>query len=1038
MTESSFPNTFASVPNYGIGRIIRQNEDGSYLVAFLDVPGVPPIPISSFEATPCGLQNDTRVWIEPGPDSAHWRAGRIGAERDAGSTYWVMLPNGIKEQIDEARIWTRWEREPSNLMAMLENLVAETPHLYINRLDAVRALVKQFSRTAGLTGLWSSLVELHEHQIEVARRVLTDPVPRYLLADEVGLGKTIEAGLIIRQHLVDNPDARVLVLVPSHLIGQWKGELTKKFLISDFGPGRVKVAAHDNFEAYRTDYSMVVVDEVHRLSRHPLKATPDETAVYKRLVSVCHPAPRLLLLTATPVRAQGNDYLAILHLLDPSSHPLEDVDTFNRKLAMRGEISEMLLGFDENMLASFVEDYVNYFRSKITDDVNLAHKLDTLQQLANKEEDIAAAVRSVKSHIALRYRLHSRMIRNRRQGRLLQQFPVRGRQLSRAISVNTTQRNVLNALGELRSYAGDMDILSPDVLGSFRDVLSMLQTGHWPTDQCRDKAVVYLNESLVSQCEIAVKSDEVEKNRIAAIIDYCENLRTPSGGHHNKPKVLFSTSPTFADALASALSEKWGPLRVVRLAANSDPLHTQALIDSFQSLTGNSFLVCDATVEEGVNLQFADRVILADLPLLSGNLEQRIGRFDRFSLSIEPVAFAVVTSDSPFESLWFDYLNTTGIFRDSVANLQYALSVRDDDLLKTWLTLGLVVANEIIAATPELISHETKELAKQDLLDSSELSEEINPFMRSLKLAERELPEAGKVLVTWAGDLGFRDHSIKNEGPRIFKGMTILSKPRRGGLLFNASVAMRLRPEQWENKLCIDRAQTIDHGDSRLLGVGNPVIDAIFDFTRNDERGRVCARLIKHPQAPPDSTILFADLHFLIEPNFDEIEKIAIEFAEDYRALQTQCRQWFPTVMVPCLLDKKGVEVSEQIRKIIESPYDSSQPLDINLGGSGYDTFVSLTGDMNWVEYCRLMESKARTLCAMNEEVVNAISSAVSAAGQHFHDRRVAAESRIDAGMEPGSLALPDELSSQILAALSEPKQSLDCVRVTFIQGPSA
>ena len=1038
MTESCLPSTFASVSNYGTGRVIRQNDDGSYDVAFLDVPGVPPIEINSFDVKLCGLQNDTRVWIEPGPDSAHWRAGRIGAERDTGSTYWVMLPNSATERIDELRIWTRWEREPSNLIAMLENLVSETPHLYINRLDAVRALVKQFSRTAGLTGLWSSLVELHEHQIEVARRVLTDPVPRYLLADEVGLGKTIEAGLIIRQHLVDNPDAKVLVLVPSHLIGQWKGELTKKFLISDFGPGRVKVAAHDDFEAYQTDFSMVVVDEVHRLSRHPLKATPDETAVYKRLVSVCHPAPRLLLLTATPVRAQGNDYLAILHLLDPSSHPLEDVDAFNRKLAMRGEISEMLLGFDENMLASFVEDYVNYFRSKITDDVNLAHKLDTLQQLANEEEDIAPAVRSVKSHIALRYRLHSRMIRNRRQGRLLQQFPVRGRQLSRAISVNTTQRNVLNALGELRSYAGDMDILSPDVLGSFRDVLSMLQTGHWPTDQCRDKAVVYLNESLVSQCEIAVKSDEVEKNRIAAIIDYCENLRTPSGGHHNKPKVLFSTSPTFADALASALSEKWGPLRVVRLAANSDPLHTQTLIDSFQSLTGNSFLVCDATVEEGVNLQFADLVILADLPMLSGNLEQRIGRFDRFSLSIEPVAFAVVTSDSPFESLWFDYLNTTGIFRDSVANMQYALSVRDDDLLKTWLTLGLVVANEIIAATPELISHETKELAKQDLLDSSELSEEINPFMRTLKLAERELPETGKALVTWAGDLGFRDHSIKNEAPKIFKGMTILSKPRRGGLLFNASVAMRLRPEQWENKLCIDRAQTVDHGDSRLLGVGNPVIDAIFDFTRNDERGRVCARLIKHPQAPPDSTILFADLHFLIEPNFDEIEKIAIEFAEDYRALQTQCRQWFPTVMVPCLLDKKGVEVSEQIRKIIESPYDSSQPLDINLGGSGYDTFVSLTGDMNWAEYCRLMESKARTLCAMNEEVVNAISSAVSAAGQHFHDRRVAAESRIDAGMEPGSLALPDELSSQILAALSEPKQLLDCVRVTFIQGPSA
>jgi ATP-dependent helicase HepA len=1038
MTESSLPSTFASVPNYGTGRIIRQNDDGSFDVAFLDVPGVPPIEINSFDVRLCGLQNDTRVWIEPGPDSAHWRAGRIGAERDTGSTYWVLLPNSVTERIDELRIWTRWEREPSNLIAMLENLVSETPHLYISRLDAVRALMKQFSRTAGLTGLWSSLVELHEHQIEVARRVLTDPVPRYLLADEVGLGKTIEAGLIIRQHLVDNANARVLVLVPSHLIGQWTQELTKKFLISDFGLGRVRVAAHDDFVAYQTDYSMVVVDEVHRLTRHPLNATPDEDAIYSRLVSVCHSAPHLLLLTATPVRAQGNDYLAILHLLDPSSHPLLDTETFNQKLAMRGEIAEMLLGFDENMPPSFVEDYVKHFRKVISDDVNLAKKLDNLEQLANNEEDIASAVRSVKSHIAHRYRLHSRMIRNRRQGRLLQQFPVRGRRLSKTISVNATQKTVPNALDELRSYAGDMDSLSSDAIVSIRDVLSLLQTGHWPADQCREKAVLYLNKSLVSKCELAVQQDKIENERIAAIIDYCDQLRTPSGGRHNEPKVIFSTSPTFADAIANAFRDKWGPLRVVRLAANSDPLHTQTLIDSFRSLTGNAFLVCDATVEEGVNLQFADLVILADLPMLSGSLEQRIGRFDRFSLSIRPVEFAVVTSDSPFEALWFDYLNTTGIFSDSVANLQFALSVRDDDFVKSWLTLGPVATNEIIAGTPELISNEKKEIAKQDLLDSSELSEEINPFMRSLKLAERELAGCGKAIVTWAGDLGFKDHSVRNEAPRIFKGLTILSKPRRGGLLFNASVAMRLRPDQWENKLCIDRGQAIDHGDSRLLGVGNPVIDAIFDFTRNDERGRVCARLIKHPKAPPGSTILFADLHFLIEPNFDEIEKIAKEFGLESRALNTQCRQWFPTVMVPYYLDAKGTEVADQIRKIIDNPYDSSDPLDINLGGSGYDTFVSLSGDMNWVEYCRLMEHKAQTLCAMNEEVANARTTAISAARQHFHDRRVVAESRIDAGMESEPLALLDALSSQIFVALSEPKQSLDCVRVTFIQGPIA
>lgn len=1038
MSKVESPVRYASVPDYGTGRIIRENDDGSVVVAFLDVPGVAPIEITSSRVVKCELLDDTRVWVEPGPDSLHWRAGRVAASRNPDGTYWVALPNIKTEQIPESQIWTRFEREPSDLIAMLENLVTETPHLFVNRLGAIRALVNQVSRTAGLTGLWSSLVELHEHQIEVARRVLSDPLPRYLLADEVGLGKTIEAGLVIRQHLTDIPDARVLILAPSHLIGQWKDELKKKFLVADFGLGRVKVAAHDDFEAYRTDCSLVIIDEVHRLSQHPSTATPDEGAVYSRLVSVCHSAPRLLLLTATPVRAQGINYLAILHLLDPASHSLADVDAFQRKLAMRGDIAEMLLGFDEDMPVSFVEDYVNHFREAISDDVELGHKLDTLTVLADNGEDVKSAIRAVKSHIAHRYRLHRRMIRNRRQGRLLQQFPVRGRRLGPTVTVDATNSAVADALDELRSFVGDLDELSSAALGAIRNLMSLLQTGHWPSEQSRGESLLYLDESLVSKCELAVRTGKIETARIAAIIDFCERLRSPKGGQHNSPKVFFSTSTTFADALGLALGAKWGSSKVVRLTVRAEFDNTQALIESFRSQPGNAFLVCDATVEEGVNLQFSDLVILTDLPMHSGSLEQRIGRFDRFSLSNEPVVFTVVTSNGPFESLWFKYLMSTGIFSDSVANLQYALSDLDDDLLKNWLTLGSVAVNEIIAKTPELISNEKKELAKQDLLDSSEISEEINPFMRSLKLAERELPDAGKAIVTWAGDLGFRDHSARNEVPRIFKGLTILSKPRRGGLLFNASVAMRLRPEQWENKLCIDRAQAIDHGDSRLLGVGNPVIDAIFDFTRNDERGRVCARLIKHPKAPPGSTILFADLHFLIEPNFDEIKKIALELSWEVRALQTQCRQWFPTVMVPYYLDQKGVEVGEQIRKIIDNPYDSSDPLDINLGGSGYDTFVSLAGDMRWVEYCRRMEKQARTLCAMNEEVANARSSAISAARQHFHDRRVVAESRIDAGMDSESLALLDVLSSRVLNVLIEPKQSLDCVRVTFIQGPIA
>ena len=59
------------------------------------------------------------------------------------------------------------------------------------------------------------MIDLEPHQVEVVRRVLQDPVQRYLLADEVGLGKTIEAGILIRQYVLDDPDRhQVVVLVP--------------------------------------------------------------------------------------------------------------------------------------------------------------------------------------------------------------------------------------------------------------------------------------------------------------------------------------------------------------------------------------------------------------------------------------------------------------------------------------------------------------------------------------------------------------------------------------------------------------------------------------------------------------------------------------------------------------------------------------------------------------------------------------------------------------------------------------------------------
>ncbi len=74
-----------------------------------------------------------------------------------------------------------------------------------------------------MSAILSSVIDLEGHQVEVVRRVLQDPVQRYLLADEVGLGKTIEAGLLIRQCVLDcGKDAEIVIVVPDALVDQWQ------------------------------------------------------------------------------------------------------------------------------------------------------------------------------------------------------------------------------------------------------------------------------------------------------------------------------------------------------------------------------------------------------------------------------------------------------------------------------------------------------------------------------------------------------------------------------------------------------------------------------------------------------------------------------------------------------------------------------------------------------------------------------------------------------------------------------------------------
>lgn len=129
-------------------------------------------------------------------------------------------------------------------------------------------MIEQRAACAGMSGLLSASIYLEGYQVETVRRVSQDPVQRYLLADEVGLGKTIQAGVLIRQCVLDAPELhRVIVLVPDHLAGQWYEELRDRLRLDPLLGEQVRVlrAGERGLASYDPP-TMLVIDEAHHVA----------------------------------------------------------------------------------------------------------------------------------------------------------------------------------------------------------------------------------------------------------------------------------------------------------------------------------------------------------------------------------------------------------------------------------------------------------------------------------------------------------------------------------------------------------------------------------------------------------------------------------------------------------------------------------------------------------------------------------------------------------------------------------------------------
>jgi len=478
------------------------------------------------------LSPQTRAYVL---DEDRMQVGRINnylQQENGLITYEVRFPNGKVRDFNEIDLFVRPWNAPEDPAEMIAVGGAESQFLHDRRQAALRPLRSLSSAAQGLTSLISAGIDFVPHQVAAVRRILSDPIQRYLLADEVGLGKTIEAGLIIRQHLIDDPDTEVLVATPSALCEQWRRELSEKLRLDQFGEP-FECCSHAEIARVSRTPDVLVVDEAHHMVG--LDVGPLATAKV-RLRELARDVPVLLLLSATPPLGEEARFLGLLNLLDPLTHPLDDLDGFRVKLEQRRAIGRLLLSLDPTgsgivLRQRGAELARNFSGDPIVQE--LAPQL--IEATRETPERLIHLCRALKEHIADSYRIHQRLIRSRRADAKGWEFRPRGPNGDAMTHVriegdpNDELAVLLGTIEDWRSAAVDSlvdgNAGSPLITTRYRDLMGAVSEGADALRAWLDGAMpCFAGEAEILDALREQAQDYTDVDRIETMVDSVRRL----------------------------------------------------------------------------------------------------------------------------------------------------------------------------------------------------------------------------------------------------------------------------------------------------------------------------------------------------------------------------------------------------------------------------------------------------------------------------------------------------------------------------------
>ena len=733
---------------------------------------------------------------------------------------------------------------PEQLLSAQIQLHTARDRLIAGQLDdprrfELRAATLEYrnrARASTSRGFIGPRVELIPHQFYIASNAVRREQPRILLADEVGLGKTIEAGLIMHQLYLEERVERILILVPESLIHQWLVEMRRRFNLnfSIFDESRCAESVlpfdEDEGEAAPVDenpfdteqlviagidwlagsperqaqllaagWDMLVVDEAHHLH---WQESGESSASYQLVETLCAAVPSTLLLTATPENAGIDGHFARLRLLDPDRYA--SLQAFREEQAAYGAISDMiepLLTHNAGALAQADMQHA------------LAARLDA-DLLANLNSDPETHSTAAIEVLLDQFGTGRSLFRNSRSS--VGGFPAR--KLFRHPLALPPQ------LIELARAASLEQKLHPEVLLG----------DDWAAI---DPRLQWLESFLLQDAD-------------ARVLLICASAQTAQSLElYMRLRRGFATA-VFHEDLSLLERDR----AAAYFADNED---------------GAQMLVCSEIGSEGRNFQFAEHLVLFDLPMNPDLLEQRIGRLDRIGRDGEVNIHVPYFENSAQQGLLDWYENALHIF-ERPCTVGHAVMKHYEAALRDTLDGDQAALAELIQEASAHTGHLLEELhsGRNRLLELNSCRPGLSDELLNALRTEQRSEELASYLEQLAQQFGLEHDDHSDNAIILHPGDHMLIE------------AFPHLPEEGLTGT-FDRARALNREDMHFLTWEHPLVRDAMDLIASGDFGSACVCTLPVKGLPAGSLLLESFLNPVIHaPAALQLDRYLPAFSE--------------------------------------------------------------------------------------------------------------------------------------------------------------